>query len=78
MTPIEIEKRLEALEKQVHALTSDRGNSHQPSTNKEWVFRIWGSFADDPAFDEAMRHGRKWRLAQRPRAPKAKQKKSSK
>ncbi len=78
MTAIEIERRLDALEKQVKTLTSQRQGNPAPATNKEWLLNIWGSFADDPAFDEAMSYGRKWREAQRPGARKASRNKRSK
>jgi hypothetical protein len=66
MTTTNFEKRLAALEKQVRTLTAQRRGEGAPSTNKDWLLNIWGSFADDPAFDEAMSYGRKWRQAQRP------------
>ena len=38
----------------------------QPDPINGWR-KIWGAFADDPAFDEAMKLGREYREAQRPR-----------
>jgi hypothetical protein len=57
MTSAEIEKRLMALEQKVANLAAD----HAPATNKDWVLNMWGSFSNDPDFEEAMRLGRKWR-----------------
>ena len=55
MTTAQIKKRLTALEAEVASLKS----SSPP--NKPWWDKIAGVFADDPAFDEAMLLGRKWR-----------------
>ena len=60
MTTTEFEQRLEALEKKV----ADLSMKGTPSTNKDWVFKIWGSFANDPEFKKAMSYGRKWRKAE--------------
>jgi hypothetical protein len=55
MTTAEIEKRLAALEAEMASLKSS------PKSKNRWWDKIAGSFAKDPAFDEAMRLGRKWR-----------------
>ena len=70
MTSPNIEKRLSDLEAQMKRLVEGGSAGSKPATNKEWLFKIWGSFANDPAFKEAMRHGRKWRESQRPRTDK--------
>ncbi len=54
MTTTQIEQRLAALEKKVDSLTAHTG----PATNKDWVLKMWGSFANDPDFDKAMAYGR--------------------
>ena len=60
-----LKNRVEALEAEVALLKAklERG----PST-KPWWEQIWGSFAGDPAFQEAMRLGRQYREAQRPKS----------
>jgi len=77
MTAMEMEQRLVALEKQVQSLSAAR-QSAAPATNKDWLLKIWGSFADDPAFEEAMKYGREWREAQRPGARKTSRRKRQK
>jgi hypothetical protein len=47
------------------AMIGDSGN-----TNEDWLGKIWGSFANDPIYDEAMRLGREYRQAQRPKPNK--------
>ena len=66
MTLAEIESRLVALESEVFRLKA-RHVGTGPIHNKDWVEQIRGSFADDPAFLEAMDYGRKWRESQRPK-----------
>ena len=44
------------------------------STRKDW-HRIVGTFANDPAYEEAMRLGRQWRESFRPMARKKPKKK---
>jgi hypothetical protein len=39
-----------------------------------WWERISGIFADDPAFEEAMKLGREWRESFRPKPPRKKRK----
>jgi hypothetical protein len=73
MTLAEIESRLKALEQRMDQCTGVLPPRGAPATNKRWVEEVWGAFANDPLFDEAMRLGRKWREADR---PKAKAKKS--
>lgn len=66
MTMAQIVSRIAALEAEVTQLKRNQ-LPEMPAKNKAWVEQIWGSFADDPLFDEAMRLGRKWREAQRPK-----------
>ena len=40
------------------------------SPRQPWWEEISGSFANDPAFDEAMRLGREWRESFRPKTRK--------
>ena len=60
MTTTELELRVAALEKKVEVLAAPRGRT----TNKDWVLKMWGSFAHDPDFEKAMRYGRQWREAE--------------
>jgi hypothetical protein len=57
MTTAELEQRVAALEKKIESLTGQDARA----TNKDWLLKVWGSFANDPDFEEAMRYGRKWR-----------------
>jgi hypothetical protein len=60
MTTTELELRVAALEKKVESLATPVA----PSTNKDWVLKMWGSFSHDPDFERAMRYGRQWRDAE--------------
>jgi hypothetical protein len=60
-----VEKRLADLEADVARLKAKVEGSAEP-----WWKRIWGSFANDPAFLEAMRYGREYRESLRPKAKK--------
>lgn len=64
MTNIEIEKRLAVLEAEVASLKSKVEKKDDKNEVPWWKQRI-GMFADDPIYDEAMRLGREYRLAQR-------------
>jgi len=73
MTTIELEKRLTAVEEEIAALKT-RGVI-PPASPNHWVEKMAGTFSRPgarAAFDEAMRLGRQWREAQRPRAGKRK------
>jgi hypothetical protein len=64
MTNTELESRISILETEVALLKSN----HQKKDDKSelpWWKQIIGTFADDPAHEEAMRLGREYRLAQR-------------
>ena len=61
MTNIELEKRITFLETEVALLK----NSRPKTTTKPWWDEIAGTFADDPAYDEAMRLGREYLVSQR-------------
>jgi hypothetical protein len=66
MTTAQVESRLTALEQEVARLKSQIAET--PSRRNNWVEAIAGTFSNDPIFDEAMRLGRKWRVAQRPQS----------
>ena len=63
-----LEQRVEVLEKQVAQLAK-RQNGASPF-DQTWLNDIYGKFANDPVFDEAMKLGRKYRESLRPRARK--------
>ena len=74
MSTTEIEKRLRAVEKDIAQLKAERKPA---STHPVRALEaIHATFANDEAFEEAMRLGRKWRRSQRTngRKPKAKRK----
>ncbi len=76
----EIELRVAALETEVAHL---KQRLEEPvGVKKHWVDAVYGAFADDPDFLEAMRLGRKYRDSLRPkptkRAAKRRAKKATK
>jgi hypothetical protein len=64
MSNTELEARLIALETDVAQLKAQQ----QTSAEKPWWEEILGSFANDPAYDEAMQLGRQYRESLRPQA----------
>jgi hypothetical protein len=64
MPDTEIEARLIALETEVALLKAQQ----QTSAETPWWEEILGSFATDPAYDEAMQLGRQYRESLRPQA----------
>jgi hypothetical protein len=75
MTQARLESRVAALEKEVHRLKAEREEAQ--STEQPWWEKISGTFADDPAHDEAMRLGREWRKSFRPKKGSPRRKKST-
>lgn len=63
MTNIEIEKRLAVLEAEIAVLKSKVEKKEETNAVPWWKQRI-GTFADDPAHEEAVRLGREYRQAQ--------------
>ncbi len=64
MTAVNLEQRVAALEAEVAKLEAELGTAS--GKQRLWWKEIAGSFADDPAFEEAMRLGRQWRERSRP------------
>ncbi len=64
MTNIEIENRIAALETEV-ALLKSKIEKKDNKSEIPWWKQIIGTFADDPAHEEAMRLGREYRLSQK-------------
>ena len=72
----EIELRVAALEAEVARL---KQQLESPAQSKgHWVDKVYGAFADDPDFLEAMRLGRKFRESLRPKPPRAAKKRPAK
>ena len=67
MGTVPLKHRVEALEAEVARLKTKLENG--PASPRPWWEQVWGSFAGDPAFQEAMRLGRQYREAQRPKSP---------
>jgi len=59
MASTNIEQRLQALEHEVAELKQRLETA--PSPTEPWWRKISGIFANDPAYEEAMRLGRQWR-----------------
>ncbi len=73
MSAIEkLEKRVSELEAEVARLKTGSQQDNRP-----WWEKIYGTFANDPHYEEAMELGRKYRESFRPKSRK-KKKKSSK
>ena len=64
----QIEQRVAALEAEVTLLKEKIEAVTKPAT--PWWQEIYGTFADDPLYEEAMRSGREYRESLRPKAPK--------
>jgi hypothetical protein len=65
MASADLEKRVKALEDEVARLRVKVESSESDCI--PWWKQISGIFADDPAFEEAMRLGREWRESFRPK-----------
>jgi hypothetical protein len=63
-----------ALEEEVARLKAKLAGTS--ASDKPWWEKIWGTFADDPAYLEAMRFGREYRESLRPKASKRKKRKN--
>ncbi len=65
MASTSLEERVRALEREVARLKALVNGPAGTST--DWLDTVWGAFAGDPAFEEAMRYGREWRESFRPK-----------
>ncbi len=63
--PAEVEARLSSVEQEVASLKAKVDGPKSPKPR--WWERISGSFADDPAYEKAMKLGRAYRASLRPR-----------
>jgi hypothetical protein len=59
MAGLSLEERVAALEADVAQLKTRLAVNERRKGS--WIEQIWGTFANDPIYDEAMRLGRKWR-----------------
>ncbi len=71
MPEVDLKARVAALEAEVARLRGMIEGVAQDAV--PWWKKIAGSFADDPAFDEAMRLGREYRESLRPKEPASKE-----
>lgn len=65
MAARELEARVAALEAEVTRLKQQLEGS--PESKKHWVDEVYGTFANDPDFLEAMRLGQEYRESLRPK-----------
>lgn len=70
MSADNLEKRVVAIEAEVAELKAKLASVS--GEDVPWWKRVSGMFADDPAFDEAMKLGREWRESFRPKPPRKK------
>jgi hypothetical protein len=63
-----LEAWVEALEADVACLKTEVKRGQKPAV--DWLDKIWGSFANDPMYEEAMRLGREYRESQGPKPRK--------
>ena len=74
MSAIEkLQDRVAALEAEVANLKKENGSKQ--TDNRPWWEKIYGTFANDPDYEEAMKLGRKYRESTRPK-PRRKKKKA--
>lgn len=70
MAVTELETRITALETEIERLKKRMRQPVRSTTH--WVDEVYGAFANDPDFREAMRLGRQYRKAQRPKTRQTK------
>ncbi|HZS46801.1 MAG TPA: hypothetical protein VFC63_17140 [Blastocatellia bacterium] len=76
MAARKIEARIAALEAKVEELQLRLASASTDS--KPWWQEIYGSFANDPMYEEAMRLGQEYRESLRPKSAKRSSKSSTK
>jgi hypothetical protein len=72
MSVVSLKDRVAMLEAEVAQLKAKVDGNHEDKD--PWWQKIWGSFANDPMHEEAMRLGREYRESLRPK-PRKKRKK---
>lgn len=60
--------RVAALEAEVERIRGQLQNAQNAPPQQDWLDLIYGAFANDPHFEEAMRLGREYRESLRPRS----------
>ncbi len=70
---VNLEKRVAHLEKQLAELQKQQ-SARRSQAGPAWLDDLYGKFAGDPIFQQAMNLGRKYRRSLRPRAAKRKSK----
>ncbi len=73
MPALSLKDRVAALEAEVQRLKVIVESAPQ-ADNRPWWDKIAGTFANDPAFEEAMRLGREYRESLRPKPRKRRKK----
>jgi hypothetical protein len=68
-----LEQRVAALEAELVQLKAKVDGAKK--TGADWLDKIYGSFANDPIYEEAMRLGREWRESFRPKPGKRRKRK---
>ena len=66
-----LQQRIEIIERELAQL-KQQIDTKDP---RPWWEQIWGTFANDPSFEEAMRLGRKYRESLRPKTKTKKKRK---
>jgi hypothetical protein len=69
---VKLEQHVAALEQKVAVLQQGRNKGSGAST--AWIDDLYGKFAADPVFDQAMKLGAKYRRSLRPRVRRTKPK----
>jgi hypothetical protein len=69
MSRASLKERVETLERELQQLKLQLNGDERP-----WWEKVWGTFANDPAFKEAMKYGREYRESLRPARVKKKAK----
>jgi hypothetical protein len=64
---VSLEKRVAELERQVARLQEQQRAGMSAPAGREWLDDLYGAFAGDPVFEQAMTLGRKYRQSLRPR-----------
>lgn len=67
MSAVTLEDRVAALEEEVACLKRRQRAALAPKDSVPWWGRIFGSFADNSDYEEAMRLGREYRESLRPK-----------
>jgi hypothetical protein len=72
MSRASLEQRVRTLEQELARLKVQMNGDKRP-----WWEKVWGTFANDPAFEKAMQYGREYRESLRPKPLKKRKSKSS-